>query len=132
MTEEAAVLSVRRLYSLTMFFGALGFFCYLALAGARPAFGFLAGALGAAGNLWLFERMTRGIAPSDHSKKPAQAGAFAIRYVILFSLGYVIVKGLGVNPLAVILGLLASTAAVLTSSIIELVQGFRISRKQRS
>jgi hypothetical protein len=132
VTEEEAVRSVQRLYWLTLLFGALGSFCYLALQGARPALGFLFGALGAAGNLWLFERMTRGIAPGDQSKKPAEAGAFAIRYVLLFSLGYVIVKGLGVNPLAVILGLLASTAAVLTSSIIELVQGFVLSRNQRS
>ncbi|HMF75818.1 MAG TPA: ATP synthase subunit I [Bryobacteraceae bacterium] len=130
MTEEEAVFSVRQLYWLTTGFGVLGFLCYLTLQGARPAFAFLLGALGAAGNLWLFERMTRGIAPGDQSKKPAQAGAFAIRYVLLFSLGYVIVKSLGVNPLAVILGLLASTAAVLTSSLVELAQGFLLSRNQ--
>ncbi len=124
MTEENAAASMRRLYQLTVGFGIMGFFSYLALQGAKPALAFLMGALGSAGNLWLFERMIRGIAPGDQSKKPAQAGAFAIRYVILFSLGYVIVKGLGVNPLAVILGLLASTAAVLTSSILELTQSF--------
>jgi ATP synthase I chain len=130
MTEEEAALSVRRLYWLTIGFGILGFFCYIVLQGARPASAFLLGALGSAGNLWFFERMTHGIAPGDKSKKPATAGAFAIRYVLLFSLGYVIVKSLGVNPLAVILGLLASTAAVLTSSIFELAQGFFLSRNQ--
>jgi hypothetical protein len=130
MTEEEAALSVRRLYWLTTGFGVLGFLGYVAVQGPRPAFAFLLGSLGSVGNLWLFERMTRGIAPGDSSKKPAQAGAFAIRYVLLFSLGYVIVKGLGVNPLAVILGLLASTAAVLTSSIFELAQGFFLSRNQ--
>lgn len=128
MTEEQAVLSVRRLYWLTIGFGVLGFLCYFPLQGARPALGFLLGALGSAGNLWLFERMTRGIAPGDRAKKPATAGAFAIRYVILFSLGYVIVKALGVNPLAVILGLLASAAAVLTASIIELTQSLFLRR----
>jgi hypothetical protein len=130
MTDEEAAVLVRRLYWLTTGYGLLGFFCYFALQGIRPAFAFLLGALGSAGNLWFFERMTHGIAPGDQSKKPATAGAFAIRYVILFSLGYVIVKGLGVNPLAVVLGLLASTAAVLTSSIIELAQGFFLSRNQ--
>jgi hypothetical protein len=131
MNEEDAALSVRRLYWLTTTFGVLGFFCYAALQGPRPAFAFLLGSLGSAGNLWLFERMTRGIAPGDSSKKPATAGAFAIRYVLLFSLGYVIVKSLGVNPLAVILGLLASTAAVLASSIFELAQGFFVSRNHQ-
>jgi hypothetical protein len=131
MTEEDAALSVRRLYWLTTGFGILGFLFYLVLQGMRPALAFLLGALGSAGNLWFFERMTRGIAPGDQSKKPATAGAFAIRYVLLFSLGYVIVKGLGVSPLAVILGLLASTAAVLTSSIFELAQNFFLSRNQQ-
>jgi ATP synthase I chain len=130
MTEEDAVLSVRRLYWLTTGFGLLGFVVYAALQGMRPAFAFLLGSFGSAGNLWLFERMTRGIAPGDSSKKPATAGAFAIRYVVLFSVGYVIVKGLGVSPLAVILGLLASTAAVLASSIFELAQSFLLSRNQ--
>ena len=117
MTDEDAVLSVRRLYWLTAGFGVLGFLSYTVAQGVRPALAFLLGSFGSAGNLWLFERMTRGISPGDRSKKPATAGAFAIRYVLLFSVGYVIVKGLGVNPLAVILGLLASTAAVLASSI---------------
>ena len=131
MTDEDAAMSVRRLYWLTTGFGILGFLVYAALQGARPAFAFLLGSFGSAGNLWLFERMTRGIAPGDRSKKPATAGAFAIRYVLLFSVGYVIVKGLGVSPLAVILGLLASTAAVLASSIFELAQSFLLSRNQQ-
>src|SRR6202000_1051486 len=103
MTEEQAAVLVRRLYWLTTGFGVAGFLGYFLLQGARPALAFFLGALGSAGNLWVFERMTHGIAPGDQSKKPATAGAFAIRYVLLFSLGYVIVKGLGVTPLAVIL-----------------------------
>ncbi len=130
MTDKDASSSLRRLYWLTTGFGILGFLAYATLQGVRPAFAFLLGSFGSAGNLWLFERMTRGIAPGDSSKKPATAGAFAIRYVLLFSLGYVIVKGLGVSPLAVVLGLLASTAAVLASSIFELAQSFLLNRNQ--
>src|ERR1700733_13129147 len=102
MTDQDAAISVRRLYWLTMGFGILGFLVYAVVQGVRPAFAFLLGSFGSAGNLWLFERMTHDTHTGDSSYKPATAGAFAIRYVLLFSLGYVIVKGLGVSPLAVI------------------------------
>ena len=51
------------------------------------------------------------------------------RYVVLVTLGYVIVNALSVNALAVILGLFSSTAAVLLSSTIEIVQGFSGSKR---
>jgi len=83
---------------------------------------FFLGALGSFGNLWLFHWLSRAIAPGESSRKPWQAGAFIGRYLILFTLGYVIVKGLGVNPLPVVFGLFASTAAILFSSAVEIVQ----------
>ncbi len=43
-----------------------------------------------------------------------------LRYAVLLLLGYVIFKSLSVNGLAVILGLLVSTAAVLASSTLEI------------
>ncbi len=121
MTEQDASVSVRRMYWLTAFYALAGFACYLALQGPRPALGFILGAAGSLGNLWVFERLSRGLAPGGMERKPWQAGAYVTRYLILFGGGYVIVKALGVNPLPVILGLLASTAAVLTSVILELV-----------
>ncbi|MBV8810850.1 MAG: ATP synthase subunit I [Acidobacteriaceae bacterium] len=120
MTEDNTTISVRRMYGLTSVYGVIGFLCYLALQGLRPAIGFALGAAGSLGNLWVFERLSAGLAPGKE-RKPWQAGAYVTRYLILFGGGYVIVKSLGVNPLPVILGLLASTAAVLTSLIIELV-----------
>jgi hypothetical protein len=128
MTERDAILSIRRLYWLTGSFGIFGFVSYFGLQGARPAVAFAAGALGSFGNLWLFERMTRAIAPGEGARKPWQASAFVSRYLVLFLLGYVIVKGLGVNPLPVILGLLASTAAILASTVVELFQSLFLSR----
>ena len=113
---------LRRVYRLTLAFGLIGFVSYFAVLGPRPAFGFLLGALGSFGNLWLFEWLARSIAPGGSPQKPWRAGAFVGRYLLLFTIGYVIVKALGVNPLAVIFGLLASTAGVLFSSIIELVE----------
>jgi len=109
-------------YRLTILFGILGAAAFGWLKGPQEGLAFALGALGSFGNLWLFDRLSVGIAPGEGSKKPWEAGAFVGRYIILFAAGYVIVKGLGVNPLPVVLGLFASTAAVLTSSIVELIQ----------
>ena len=122
--------SVRRLYRLTLTIGILGAAAFGWAQGAREALAFGLGALGSFGNLWLFHRLSVSIAPGEGSGKPWQAGAFIGRYMVLFAVGYVIVKGLDVNPLPVVLGLFASTAAVLASSIVELLQNL-LSRSAR-
>ena len=121
--------SVRRLYTLTAAFGLIGFVSYFWVLGPRSGFGFLLGAAGSFGNLLLFEWLARSLAPGDAPRQPWKAGAFATRYLLLFTFGYVIVKTLGVNPLAVALGLLASAAAVLISSTIEIVQSLLGSKR---
>ena len=123
MTDRDLRQSVLRLYWLTAFFGLLGFVWYFWARGALEAFGFALGASGSVGNLWLFSWLSRAIAATDTARKPWQAGLFIGRYLVLFLVGYSIVQGLGVNPLAVVLGLFASTAAVLAASIIEIIQG---------
>jgi hypothetical protein len=115
---------IQRLYLLTAAFGLLGAIFCLARFGTRESFAFLMGALASLGNLWVYDYMSRGIAPGTDPKKPWQASAFISRYLLLVAGGYALVKVLGVNPLTVILGLLASTAAVLASSILELIQSF--------
>ena len=123
-------MTVRRLYWLTIAFGLIGFVSYFAVLGPLPAAGFLLGALGSFGNLWLFDWLSRAIAPGT-ARKPWQAGTFITRYLLFFAVGYVIVKGLGVNPLPVVFGLLASTAAALVSSIFELLASLLGSRTSR-
>ena len=122
--------SVRRLYRLTLVCGILGAAAFGWAQGVREGLAFGLGALGSFGNLWLFHRLSLSIAPGEGSGKPWQAGAFIGRYMVLFAVGYVIVKGLDVNPLPVVLGLFASTAAVLASSIIELLENL-LSRSAR-
>ncbi|MBV8895992.1 MAG: ATP synthase subunit I [Acidobacteriaceae bacterium] len=127
-------MTTQRLYFLTLAFGVMGFVLYWALAGFMPALAYLLGALGSFGNLWLFNWLARSLTPADpesgeSARKPWQAGAFVGRYIILFTLGYVIVKGLGVNPLPVVFGLFASTAAVLFSSAVEIVQSLFRTRR---
>lgn len=123
-------LSVLHLYRLTILFGILGAAAFAWLQGPAEGLAFALGALGSFGNLWLFHRLSFSIAPGEASSKPWQASAFVARYFVLFAAGYVIVKGLGVNPLPVVLGLFASTAAILASSIVELLQNL-LSRSAR-
>jgi hypothetical protein len=129
MTDQDLNQSLRRLYWITALFGVMGFVSYFWLQGPRSAFGFLLGALSSFGNLYLFVWLSRAISPTTAPRRPWKAGAFVARYLILVTIGYVIVNALSVNALAVILGLFASTAAVLLSSTIEIVQGFTGSKR---
>ena len=122
MTDQELRQALRRLYWLTGSFGIIGFVSYFWLQGPRPAFAFLSGAVGSFGNLWLFEWLSRALAPSGAPRRPWKAGAFISRYLVLITAGYVIVKALKVNGLAVVLGLLASTAGVLLLSVVEIAQ----------
>jgi hypothetical protein len=134
MTESEASGFINRLYWLALSFGVFGFIAYFGIEGWRSAVGFALGALASFGNLWLYEKLTRRIAPSpagEQPKKPWQAGAFILRYLVMILVAYAIVKTLGVNALAVILGLLTSTAAVLTSTVFELLQSYFVSRSSR-
>jgi hypothetical protein len=131
MTESEAAALVRRIYWFALGFGVIGTATYFGLQGWRPATAFALGSATSVGNLWLFERITHSIEPApagEPNKKPPQAGLFVLRYIVLLAVGYAIVKALGVNALAVILGLLTSTAAVLTSTALELVQSLFMSR----
>jgi hypothetical protein len=115
-------MTVRQLYILSLTFGVIGFVLYWAFVGFIPALAYLLGALGSFGNLWLFQWLSRSMEPGAKSRKPWAAAAFVSRYLILFTLGYAIVKALGVNPLPVVFGLFVSTAAVLFSSVVQIVQ----------
>lgn len=112
---------VSRLYWLTAAFGLIGFVSYFALQGFIAAIAFLLGATGSFLNLWAFDLLSARLAPGPKTRKPWQASVYVTRFIVLFAAGYAIVKGLGVNPLPVVLGLLASTAAALASILIELL-----------
>ena len=130
MTESEAAVLVRRIYWFALGFGAVGAIVYLGLQGWRPALAFALGSATSIGNLWLFERVTHSIEPgaSGEPQKPPKAALFVLRYIVLLLVGYAIVKCLGVNALSVILGLLTSTAAVITSTALELLQNLFVSR----
>ncbi len=119
MTDSGPAL--KTIYKLTGIFGAVGFVWYLPVAGIRSASAFALGVVASLGNLWLFEWLSGSIAPGASSRAPWQAGAYVTRYVVLLGIGYAIVKALNVSPLAVVLGLLASAAAVFAALIFELI-----------
>ncbi len=121
MTDEAQDFSLRKLYLLTAVLGLVGTGVYFWIEGIRSAMAFLLGALASCGNLWLFEWVSGAVSPAAKSRKPWQAGAYIIRYILLVGVGYAIVKALNVSALAVVLGLLASAAAVLASLLLELL-----------
>jgi Na+/melibiose symporter-like transporter len=114
---------MRRLYWFTGAFGLFGAAWFLSRNDARSALGFALGGVGSLGNLWLWHWLSHLIEPGRGPKKTWQAGLFIGRYLILLGGGYAIVKVLGVNPVAVVLGLLTSTVAVLTLLMIEIAQG---------
>ena len=129
LTFTTRSVTVRQLYILTAAFALAGSLWMLVAGGPRPALAFFLGACTSLGNLWLFNRLARGIEPGAQARKPWQAGAFASRYLIFLAFGYVIVNALGVSPLPVVLGLFASTAAVLLSSLLELVSSALATRR---
>jgi len=112
----------RFVYPLTAFFALAAAAFLWPSQGFRFALAFLFGAAISVGNLFLFGYLTHAVSPAGGEKKPWRAGAFGSRYILMFAGGYVIVKALGVNPLPVLLGMFASTAAVVTSIIIELFE----------
>ena len=125
MIDKGLRASLLRLYLLTAAFATIGFVWYLTHSDLRDSFGFLIGAVGSFGNLWLFNWLSRTIAPTEGRparQKPWAASLFVGRYAGLWVVGYGTVKLLGVGPLPVLLGLLASTAAVLASSVVDVIR----------
>jgi hypothetical protein len=122
MTSELAPY-MRRLYWCTGALGLLGMGCCFWQGGIRSALGFALGVAGSLGNLWLWHWLSHLIEPGRGPRKTWQACLFMGRYLVLLGGGYAIVKVLGVNPLAVVLGLLTSTAAVLAMLVMEIAQG---------
>jgi hypothetical protein len=124
LTEQELLRSLGRLYGLAglyVFGGCL--YCFYT-ARIQGLLGFAFGALASFLNLWLFIWLTRTISPGPSSGRRWPAGLYIGRFLLLFLAGYGIVKLLGISPLSIVLGLLASTFAVLVSIIIELIQNF--------
>jgi biotin transporter BioY len=120
LTARDYQLSLRRIYFLTLSLALLGVIGFTAFRGYKAGLAFLCGAAISFLNLWLFDWIAHGIVPDTGEPKTRRAGTFISRYLVLFLFGYATVNTLGLDALAVVSGLLASTAAVLLASVFEL------------
>ncbi len=116
-------ISIPRIKRYALVLGVVGTVVALLLNGVKDASGFVVGASLAFVTIESWSRLAASLNPEATGSKPSvgASGAFlALRYLIIGGALYATVKVLEVNPLAVLLGLFVSFAAVL----IELFQQF--------
>lgn len=128
MTEAEAKASLAQTVWIASGFTALGLVLYAMLRGPRVAAAFAVAAAASFVNLWFFNWLSGSIAPQperdlgESRKKRWPASLFIGRYAGLWLVGYATLKTLGVSAVPVLLGLLATTAALLVSSIIDAIR----------
>ena len=121
-------LSTRRLYWLTFLISFIGSVLGGTLWGRQVGGGFAFGSLASFVNLWIWESIALAAGGTQNRRTTAAAFFFVGRFLALFAFGYVIVKALNIQPLAAILGLLTSSAAVIVEIFIELAGSWRLFR----
>ena len=110
MTGE---ISLERVKIFTIFIGLAGAMAVLLWWGSMAAVGFLIGAGMSLVTLRSWIRISDGISSGLKPSVAASAVFLTLRYVVIAALIYAIVNVLGITPLAMIVGLLASFAAVI-------------------
>ena len=110
MTGE---ISLERVKIFTIFIGLAGAMAVLLGWGSMAAVGFLIGAGMSLVTLRSWIRISDGIGAGLKPSVAASAVFLTLRYVVIAALIYAIVNVLGITPLAMIVGLLASFAAVI-------------------
>ena len=123
MSADFYAQALRRVRLFAIAVGLSGTVAVLTLRGARPAAGFL---MGATLSILNFRGLSMPVQVLGGSAKPGPLAAMlvALRYVLIGSAIYVIVRFLGVTAEAVLWGLLAAFAAVILEILFELI--FRI------
>ena len=112
-----------RIRLFTVLVGLTGSMVLLVAQGFRPAAGFLAGAALSALNFRGLSMLASAIGGTS-KPGPLAAILIALRYLLIGLIIYVIVRFLGVTPVAVIAGLLAAFAAVILEILRELIVHF--------
>jgi hypothetical protein len=118
MTGE---ISLGRIKVFTIFIGLAGAMAVLLLRGTTDALGFLLGAVISLISLRSWIRVSDGIGAGFKPSVAASAIFLSMRYVLIAALIYAIVRVLGITPLAMIVGLLASFAAVILELLYQFV-----------
>ena len=111
-----------RIRRLTIIIGLVGTAAVLLLRGTRDAAGFLAGAAFSLVSLRSWMQLAEAAAAGTPTRSARTYGLFlALRYVLLAIGLYAIVNVLGITPVATIVGLLVSFAAVILGILYESV-----------
>jgi hypothetical protein len=116
----------RRILRLTVIVGIAGAATTWLAMGLRPALGFLAGAVLSGLNFYWLWQLVQSLGPSGKAPARGSAILLSFRYLLIAGVVYVIVKGLGVTPAAVLWGLLAAFAAVILEILYELIFHARV------
>jgi hypothetical protein len=102
--------------------------CAIALGGTLSSWGmwgkstgggFAIGSTASLANLWIWHAIARGLSSEGKPSKLAPT-LFVGRFLALFAIGYVILRTLNVQPLAVVLGLLTTALAAVTEILVQL------------
>jgi hypothetical protein len=112
--------ALRRIRLFTLAIGLTGTIAVLLAWGLRPAAGFLAGAALSALNFRGLSMLANALGGTARPG-PLAAVLIALRYLLIGLAIYVIVRFLGVTPVAVVGGLLAAFAAVILEILRELI-----------
>ena len=110
-----------RIRRLTIIIGLVGAAAVLLLRGPRDAVGFLAGAALSLISLRSWMRLSEAAVAGNAPSVRAHGLFLALRYVLLAVGLYAIVNVLGITPVATIVGLLVSFAAVIVGILYEAV-----------
>lgn len=116
-------ISIERIKRHALVLGVVGAVMAVLLYGVKEAAGFIVGAVLSLMTIESWFRVTASLNPQTAGTKPSvgASGLFlALRYLLMGAAIYATVKVLGVTPLALLLGLFVSFAAV----VIEIVQQF--------
>jgi len=112
--------ALRRIKALTVVVGLIGTAGILVLRGRNEGIGFLAGSAVSYLNFELLSGFA-GVMGGSAPKAKGWGLLLALRYAIIGAAIYVIVRVLGITPVAVLAGLLAAFAAVLLEILYELI-----------
>ncbi len=91
------------------------------LAGWRGGLGFLAGGLASWGNFYWLHQLTASLGGSLTGPRKRMVLFFGLRYLLLGAGGYVLVKVVGLNLTAALVGLLVMAASVILEILYELI-----------
>jgi ATP synthase I chain len=88
--------------------------------GTKTAVGFLAGSLLSLLNFHGLRRVVDGLSGNSKPGMRATPVFWAFRYILFAGIGYVIVKGLGINLMPILAGLFVAAAAIILEILYEI------------